>query len=88
MLIVYAYEIDNAGAIRADGGAGGSGEVSGTNKAGAGGGGGGGAVILYYTIASGSGLGTVTANGGAAGTAGGAATAGSAGVVRTYQVNV
>ena len=88
VLLLYANEIDNAGTLAANGGAGADGFVSGNSKGGAGGGGGGGAAIVYYAKASGSGLGTVQANGGAAGAVGGTATAGSAGVARTYQVNV
>ncbi len=86
VLFVYAREIDNAGAMRANGGAGG--QVSGANQAGAGGGGGGGAVVVYYTTSSGSGLGTTSAAAGATGGTGGAGGAGGAGVVLTYQVKV
>ncbi len=88
VVMVYAREIDNAGKINANGADGEGGQVSGGSSSGAGGGGGGGVVILYYERTSGSGVGTVEAPGGAAGTPGGAATAGSNGTVHTYQVKV
>lgn len=78
--------INNAGTIRANGGAGSA--ATGTDNGG-GGGGGGGWVLLVYRDTTGSGLGTVEAAGGAAGAgsgAGAAGSAGSSGTVYTIQL--
>lgn len=74
VLIVLAKVINNAGVISADG-------AAGANSADAvgGGGGGGGAVIVGYEATSGSGVGTVRANGGSGGTGKTGLDAGSAG---------
>jgi len=88
---VYAFKINNAGAIQANGGAGGD-AVTGpyANYGGAGGGGGGGTVIVYYRSTTGSGIGTLQADGGAAGSNSGgggtAASAGSSGLTMSCQI--
>jgi hypothetical protein len=86
VLDIYTYEIDNAGTIQANGGAGGDGAVSGSDKAGNGGGGGGGEVLVLYRVASGSGVGTLQANGGAAGVAGNGGVAGVNGYTNSFQI--
>lgn len=86
---IWAYEIDNAGIISADGTDGGDGEGDVNAQAGGGGGGGGGSVIVYYSIVSGAGLGVISAAGGAGGASfGGVANgiAGGAGYTATIKI--
>ncbi len=86
-LELWAYEIDNAGTITAAGGKGGNGLTrGGSTKSGNGGGGAGGTVRVYYRTTSGSGLGTRSAAGGAAGTGGNLGSAGNAGISESYQI--
>jgi len=82
---IHVNEIDNAGMIYSNGGKGGEGVTVGANKSGNGGGGAGGSVLLHYRLASGAGLGSITAPGGAAGTAGNGGTAGANGIVQIIQ---
>lgn len=65
--VIYARTIDNAGTIRAKGGAGGKGTSGAGASAGNGGGGGGGAVIVFYRNAGLNGVGTLLASAGVKG---------------------
>jgi hypothetical protein len=87
VVAIRCNTIDNAGIISANGGAGGNGvTVVSSYQTGNGGGGGGGAVYLEYRTAEGSGVGTLTANGGVAGTGGNGGTNGSNGVTVAIQI--
>jgi len=88
---IYAYKINNAGVIQANGGKGGDAMTGPYNNfGGAGGGGGGGTVIVYYRFTIGSGVGTLQANGGAAGSNNGGygspAVAGTSGLTMSCQI--
>lgn len=82
---IWAYTINNAGTITANGGDGGNGVTS-TEASGNGGGGGGGCIQIFYHAVTGSGLGTRTVAGGAAGTGGNGGAAGSSGTSAATQM--
>lgn len=85
---VHARTINNAGRISASGGNGGN--AAGAANGGGGGGGGGGYAVVIYRTVTGSGLGTIQANGGTGGTAVGAGGVagvnGVVGIVRTLRM--
>lgn len=85
VIIIWVNNINNGGTIQAKGGAGGNG-VGPTDLSGNGGGGGGGCLIIYYHALVGSGLGTLSVAGGAAGTGGNGGTAGGTGTSLAYNV--
>lgn len=82
---IWAYKINNGGSIHSNGGKGGNG-VGPTDLSGNGGGGGGGTVRVWYHLVTGSGVGTLQANGGAVGTGGNGGTAGTNGLTDSQQI--
>jgi hypothetical protein len=85
VILVYAFVINNGGTISATGGVGGDGVTS-SDASGNGGGGGGGTIVIFYRTTTGSGLGTQTVTGGAAGTGGNGGSAGTAGTSVAYVI--
>lgn len=87
VLIVYAKTINNQGSIHANGGNGGNGYyANAAGQGGGGGGGGGGTVLVYYRATTGSGIGTLQANGGTVGSNGTGGGNGSNGYTKSYQI--